>query len=139
MATTLQPAVDPYGDADEGEPLTISEAAEAAGMSVHTLRYYERAGLMPRVTRNGSGHRRYTRRDVDWLILVNKLRKTGMPIRRIREYAAMVRAGEGNEAERLELLERHRAEILARVAELQANLEAVDYKINLYRERLASR
>jgi DNA-binding transcriptional MerR regulator len=137
MATTLIPPAQREGDTDEDIALSISEAAEAAGMSVHTLRYYERAGLMWRVHRNGSGHRRYDRRDVDWLILVNKLRATGMPIRRIREYAEMVRAGEGNEAERLELLERHREEILARVAELQANLEAVDYKINLYRERLA--
>lgn len=138
MATTLKPENPINSGIAEDRELTISEAAEAAGMSVHTLRYYERAGLMPRVQRNGSGHRRYYRGDVDWLILVTKLRSTGMPIRRIREYAAMVRAGDGNEAERLELLERHREEILARISELQSNLDAVDYKINLYRGLLAA-
>ena len=58
-----------------------------------------------------------------------------MPIRKIRRYAELVREGEGNEAERLELLEAHRAEVVAKIDELQHNLELVDYKLSLYRER----
>ena len=58
-----------------------------------------------------------------------------MPIRKIRRYAELVRAGAGNEAERLELLEAHRAEVVAKIDELQHNLELVDYKLGLYRER----
>jgi DNA-binding transcriptional MerR regulator len=116
--------------------LTIAEAARQAGVSAHTLRYYERAGLMTPIERNGSGHRRFHPDDVAWVVLVTKLRSTGMPIRRIREYAALVRDGEGNEDERLALLESHREEVLERLAEARRNLELIDYKIGLYRERL---
>jgi DNA-binding transcriptional MerR regulator len=115
--------------------LTISDVAAQTGLSNHTLRYYERAGLLSGVERNGSGHRRYSSADVEWVVLVTRLRATGMPIRLIRRYAELVRAGEGNEAERLGILEAHRAEVVARIDELQHNLELIDYKIGLYRER----
>lgn len=124
MATTLAPE------------LTVAEAARAAGVSAHTLRYYERAGLLAPIERNGSGHRRFTPEDIEWVIVCTRLRATGMPIRRIREYAELVRAGEGNERERLALLEAQREHVLERLAEIERNLELVDFKIGLYRERL---
>jgi DNA-binding transcriptional MerR regulator len=124
MATTLTPE------------LTVAEAARAAGVSAHTLRYYERAGLLAPIERNGSGHRRFTPEDIEWVIVCTRLRATGMPIRRIREYAELVRAGEGNERERLALLEAQREHVLERLAEIERNLELVDFKIGLYRERL---
>jgi DNA-binding transcriptional MerR regulator len=117
------------------EELSISDVAEELGVSNHTLRYYERAGLLLGVDRNGSGHRRYSAEDVSWLLMVTRLRATGMPIRMIRRYAELVRSGEGNEAERLAILEAHRAEVVAKRDELARNLEAIDYKIGLYRER----
>jgi DNA-binding transcriptional MerR regulator len=117
---------------------TIAEAAQQARVSAHTLRYYERAGLLAHVERNGSGHRRFTREDIEWVVMVTRLRATGMPIRAIREYAELVRAGDGNEAERLALLEEHRERVLAQLAEIERNLELVDYKIGLYRDRLAT-
>ena len=67
--------------------------------------------------------------------MVTRLRATGMPIRMIRRYAELVRAGAGNEAERLEILEAHRAEVVAKIDELQHNLELIDYKLGLYRDR----
>ena len=115
--------------------LSIAEAAEAAGLSVHTIRYYERAGLLAPIQRNGSGHRRFNERDVEWLVVCTKLRATGMPIRRVREYAELVRDGEGNEDERLALLEAHRADVIERLAEVKKNLELIDYKIDLYRSK----
>jgi DNA-binding transcriptional MerR regulator len=115
--------------------LTVAEAAEAAGVSAHTLRYYERAGLLPPVERNGSGHRRFTAEDVEWVVTCTRLRATGMPIRLIREYARLVHEGEGNEDERLALLEQHRAEVLERLAEVERNLELIDFKIDLYRRK----
>jgi len=115
--------------------MPIAEAAAKAGVSVHTLRYYERAGLLAPIERNGSGHRRYSTRDVEWIVMITRLRSTGMPIRRVREYAELVHAGEGNEAERLALLEEHRADVKRQLAETQRHLEAIDYKINLYREK----
>ncbi len=119
----------------EAREMSVAEAAEEAGVSGHTLRYYERAGLMAAIERNGSGHRRYSTQDVEWIVVITKLRATGMPIRRIRDYAELVQAGEGNEQERLALLEAHRADVKRKLAETRKNLELIDYKINLYREK----
>ena len=117
--------------------MTIAEVAERTGLSAHTLRYYERAGLLLAVDRDSSsGHRRYSERDIEWITLCTRLRSTGMPIRRIREYADLVRAGEGNETERLEILETHRREVIDRIAELESNLAKIDYKVDLYRGKL---
>jgi len=97
----------------DARALSISEAASATGLTAHTLRYYERAGLMlDPVDRAESTHRRYSERDIDWVVLLTRMRKTGMPIRLIRRYAELVRAGDGNEEERLALLEEHRRGVL---------------------------
>jgi DNA-binding transcriptional MerR regulator len=120
--------------------MTIAEAAREAGVSVHTLRYYEDAGLLVTpIERNGSGHRRFTADDVEWIVVCTKLRATGMPIRRIREYADLVRDGDGNEAMRLELLEAHRVDVIEQLAAVRRNLELIDYKISLYREKCGRR
>ena len=117
------------------DALSISDAALATGLSAHTLRYYERAGLMlDPVERAPSSHRRYTEQDIRWVTLLTKLRATGMPIRRIREYAGLVRAGDGNESERLALLEAHRDAVLEQLDAMRRNLEAVEYKIGIYRD-----
>jgi len=119
------------------EGLTIADAARRTGVSAHTLRYYERAGLVvTRVDRTSGGRRRYRRLDLDWIKICTKLRATGMPIKTIRRYADLVAAGRGNEPERLALLEEHRADVLARLAELQENLALIDRKIGVYRGRL---
>jgi DNA-binding transcriptional MerR regulator len=118
--------------------LSISDAAEATGVSAHTLRYYERAGLMrDPVPRGRSSHRRYTEEEIAWVTLLTKMRSTGMPIRRIREYAELARAGEETEAARLELLEEHRRAVLAQLDEVRSNLAAIETKIEIYRERLS--
>ncbi|MGX6448277.1 MerR family transcriptional regulator [Patulibacter sp. S7RM1-6] len=115
---------------------SISDAALETGLSAHTLRYYERAGLLlTPVDRAASSHRRYSDRDLGWIRMLTHLRRTGMPIRTLREYAALARAGEGNEAERLALLEAHREHVLRELDEVRRNLEAVDRKIAIYRER----
>jgi DNA-binding transcriptional MerR regulator len=119
--------------------LSIAEAARRTGVSVHTLRYYERAGLVVSpVDRNASGRRRYQQLDLDWITVCTRLRATGMPIKTIRHYAQLVAAGHGNEDERLALMESHRAEVIAKLAELQENLELIDHKIDVYRGRLAA-
>ncbi|SCG47042.1 MerR family transcriptional regulator [Micromonospora rifamycinica] len=122
----------------EGEPgIAIAEAAQRTGVSTYTLRYYERAGLViTDVGRTHGGRRRYHQIDLDWILVCTRLRATGMPIRTIRRYAQLVAAGHGNEEERLALMEAHRADVLARIAELQENLELIDHKIGVYRGRL---
>jgi DNA-binding transcriptional MerR regulator len=119
------------------EGLTIAEAARRTGVSPHTLRYYERAGLVvTTVDRTSGGRRRYRQLDLDWITVCTRLRATGMPIKLIRRYAELVAAGRGNEKDRLALLESHRAEVIARMVELQENLELIDHKIDVYRGRL---
>jgi DNA-binding transcriptional MerR regulator len=80
--------------------LTIAEVAERTGLTRHTLRYYECDGLMLGVGRAGSGHRRYSERDLGWIELITKLRATGMPVREVRQYAMLVRAGAGRRRDR---------------------------------------
>jgi DNA-binding transcriptional MerR regulator len=119
--------------------LSIAEAAELTGLTADTLRYYERDGLMLRsVPRAASGHRQYAQDDIDWIRLITKLRSTGMPIRDVRRYTELVRAGHGNEQDRLDLLRAHRQVVLARLAEVQDHLGAIDYKIGLYEARLSA-
>ena len=116
--------------------LTIAEAAEVSGVSAHTLRYYERAGLIGDVDRAASGHRRYGDDDLAWIHTIQCLRATGMPIRDIRRYAELARSGEGNWEARLALLERHRAAVQAQLDEVQGHLAFIDRKITTYKDRI---
>ena len=119
--------------------LSIAEAARRTGVSVHTLRYYERAGLVvTTVDRTSGGRRNYSQLDLDWITVCTKLRATGMPIRAIRRYAQLVAAGRGNEKERLALLEAHRDQVVAQLAEIQDNLTTIQHKIDVYRGRVAA-
>ncbi len=114
--------------------MTIAQAAERSGLSAHTLRYYERIGLIQPVDRGTNGHRRYGRDDLEWLDLLIKLRTTGMPIRQMVEYAELVRQGPETAGRRRAMLERHRAEISARMAELEDTAAVLDRKIAMYHE-----
>jgi DNA-binding transcriptional MerR regulator len=111
---------------------TISEVAELTGLSVHTLRWYERIGLMPHVDRSATGQRRFSGRDLDWLDFVGKLRLTGMPVADMVTYAELVRAGDATKPQRRALLEATRTDVVRRVAELQDTLAVLDRKIRTY-------
>ncbi|HEX4190653.1 MAG TPA: MerR family transcriptional regulator [Marmoricola sp.] len=122
-----------------GTTLTIAEAAEHTGLTAHTLRYYERDGLMlASVDRSSSGHRRYTEQDLTWIRMITRLRATGMPISDVRRYSRLVRAGDGNEADRLELLKAHRDRVEAQLAEVTGHLRAIDHKIGVYEGRVGN-
>ncbi|MER7520928.1 MerR family transcriptional regulator [Streptomyces sp. NPDC126499] len=114
------------------ERFTISEVAALTGLSAHTLRWYERIGLMPHVDRSHTGQRRFTRRDLDWLAFVGKLRLTGMSVADMVRYAELVRAGDHTHDERRELLETTRRDVAARISELQDTLAVLDLKIGYY-------
>lgn len=116
--------------------LTIADAARASGVSAYTLRYYERAGLIDSVGRADSGHRRYSEEDLAWIEVLQCLRATGMPIRAIRRYAELVRAGDGSVAERLVLLEEHRTAVRAELAQVRRHLAFIEHKITIYEDRL---
>jgi DNA-binding transcriptional MerR regulator len=117
----------------------IAETAQRTGLTAHTLRYYERDGLMLRsVARSASGHRLYSETDLRWIGMIGRLRATGMPISDVRRYAELVRLGEGNEQERLKLLRAHQRRVRVELAEITGHLEAIDAKIGSYVSKLES-
>lgn len=127
-----------HATSSEGVRLGVGEAARRVGVSVDTLRYYERENLL-RTHRTVSGHRRYSQGDLEWLEVLTCLRETGMPIRRMREFAALV--GEDDDSTigaRIAILQQHRADVSTRIRELQANLAHVEAKIDHYRNHATS-
>ena len=115
----------------QDQTFTIAEVAERTGVSAHTLRYYERVGLLD-VGRQASGHRRFTGHDVDRVVFIGRLRATAMPIREIQRYFGLVAAGPATEDQRLALLQAHRATVRGRLRELEAALGAIEHKIARY-------
>lgn len=115
--------------------LTIQQVAQATGLSVHTLRYYERCDLIAPIGRSTSGHRRYSANDLRWIEFLNKLRLTGMPIRQMQRYAELVRSQpDSGFHSRRQMLESHREAVLAQIQQLQDNLAVIDWKIQHYNE-----
>lgn len=112
--------------------LTIQQVAAATGLSVYTLRYYERVGLIHPIGRLDNTHRRYTEWDVGWLDFLTKLRKTGMSIQQMQRYAQLQRLGDHTLPERLEMLRAHYVHVEAHIDELEENLKVLRYKIDMY-------
>ncbi|TDD25303.1 MerR family transcriptional regulator [Nonomuraea diastatica] len=113
------------------ESMTIAEAADLLDTSPHALRYYERAGLVE-VARDTNGHRLYDAGAVRRLVFLTRMRLSGMPIRDLQHYIALVDAGECTVHERLDMLLEHRDIIRRQIRELTLSLTAVEYKIATY-------
>ena len=113
----------------------IATTADRLGVSAHTLRYYERIGLV-RVERDASGRRRYDAASVRRLVFLTRMRTSGMPIRDLRRYIKLVEAGRDAVPERLALLTEHRDGLRARIDELRLALAATEYKIAAYTREL---
>ncbi|AXK80024.1 MerR family transcriptional regulator [Pseudolabrys taiwanensis] len=112
--------------------MKIGELAKRSGLSAHTIRYYERIGLVPRAYRDPSGQRNYDASILSWIEFLDRLKTTGMPIREMLRYAVLWQRGAGTEAQRRELLEQHRERVRAHVADLHACLLVLDTKIAGY-------
>lgn len=122
----------PHPRPDGQDSYTISEVVALSGLTAHTLRWYERIGLLDHVDRSHTGQRRYCNRDLDWLDFVGKLRLTGMPVADMVRYAELAREGESTFGERRELLESTRRDVQARIAELNGTLAVLNKKIQYY-------
>ncbi|HEV7565723.1 MAG TPA: MerR family transcriptional regulator [Microbacteriaceae bacterium] len=121
------------------QSLAISDVAALTGLSTHTLRYYERAGLMLHpIDRSSTSQRQYSEADVTWVTFLTKLRSTAMPIARVRDYVELARAGEDTSAARLELLLIHRMNVVAQLEEMTKSIAAIDFKIATYQERITA-
>lgn len=115
--------------------LSISEAAQKVRLSAHTLRYYERIGLLEPVGRVQGDRRRYSPEDLARIEFFNRLRTTGMPIRKMQAFAELARQGEATVPARRQALEEHRQSVIERIAELQTHLNALERKISYYRQQ----
>ena len=114
------------------DKLTIQEVSEATGLSAHTLRYYERIGLIHPIEREGNTRRLYTEDDLGWIDFLLKLRATGMSIKDMQKYAELQRRGDETLPERVEMLKSLRANVEARMSELDEHLKLICYKIEIY-------
>ena len=118
---------------------SIQQVAEITGISIDTLRYYERIGLLEPVSRASSSHRRYRQKDIDWIGLIIDLRETGMPLAQIHHFAELRRQGEATSTERLHILEQHQHALEQQVQRLEQHMTALQHKIAHKKAFLAQR
>lgn len=116
--------------------LSIADVAALTGNTQHTLRYYERIGLVE-VGRDDGSRRAYSAESLSRILFITRLRASAMPIRDIRRYVEMVARGEGSTTERLSLLEAHRDRVRRQLGQLEAALDVIDFKITMYGGGLA--
>lgn len=114
--------------------LTIQQVAEETSLSGHTLRYYERIGLILDINRAQSGHRRYKTDDLEWISFLKQLKATGMPLAQMQQFAQLRREGVSTAGQRREMLEHHRQSILDQMQALNESLAMVDIKIARHRK-----
>jgi DNA-binding transcriptional MerR regulator len=110
----------------------IGRLARETGRSVHTIRWYEKQGLVPGVTRDAGGRRVYTEQHIGWLLFLDRLRFAGMPVREMRRYATLAAQGKKTLRERLALLDAHHARTAALIDELQQALRFIERKQAYY-------
>ena len=115
---------------------SIQDVSKKTGLTAHTLRYYEKEGLISGVERSQGGFRQYSDEDLERLGLICCLKNTGMSIQEIARFVQLTHEGDHTLAERVELLRAHREQVLARMAEMQKHLEKVTWKLNFFTEKL---
>ena len=115
---------------------SIREVSQKTGLSAHTLRFYEKEGLLPGVERSPSGIRRYSEADLELLGGICCLKNTGMSLQEIARFLQLSEKGDSTLPERVALLQAHREKVLARMAEMQKYLDKVTRKLDCYTEKL---
>lgn len=112
--------------------MRISEASKACGLSVHTIRFYEKSAMLPEIERGGDGHRRFTPRHIEWLTLLYWLRETGMPLKQMRRFTTLAKAGDAGLTERRKILADHAETLKAKRAMLEKCESVLAIKIASY-------
>ncbi len=115
---------------------SIQDVSKKTGLSAHTLRYYEKEGLLSHVERTPGGFRQYTDEDMEALGLICCLKNTGMSLQEITRFVNLTHEGDQTLRERVELLRGHRENVIARMEEMQKYLEKVTWKLNFFSEKL---
>lgn len=116
---------------------TIAEAAQKIGISAHTLRFYDKEGLLPNIGRDKQGNRYFTENDLQWLSLLQCLKNTGMRLKDIKRFAEYAALGDGSIEERLTLLQNQTENVKRQIVELQNYLELLEYKLDFYQKAKA--
>lgn len=117
---------------------SIQEVSKKTGLSAHTLRYYEKEGLIIGVNRTAGGFRQYSDEDLEALGLICCLKNTGMPLQEIARFLELTRRGDETLEERVDMLQNHRNHVTARMEEMQRHLDKVNWKLNFFSEKLRS-
>lgn len=107
---------------------TVGEMAKKIGVAPSTLRYYDKEGLLPFVERSGGGIRMFKEDDLDWLSIIECLKKTGMPIKEIKKFVDWCIEGDSTIEQRLELIDNQREAVLKQIAQLHETLDTLNYK-----------
>lgn len=111
---------------------SVSTLVDKLEISAHTLRYYEKEGLIPPVARMDNGHRAYSEEDLNWIRLVQCLRKTGMSVALIKEYIALENAGDETFEQRKTLVLQQKRLIEGKISEMQSVLEIINLKAGYF-------
>ena len=112
--------------------MTIKEVSEKYGLSQDTLRYYEKIGVIPPVTRTSGGIRNYTEQDIGWVENAVCMRNAGLPVEVIAEYCRLFSMGDSTIGARLELLTEQRKKLIEQKEQLETEISRLDYKIGRY-------
>ncbi|ANF47332.1 MULTISPECIES: MerR family transcriptional regulator [Priestia] len=113
---------------------SIQQIASMTGLSTHTLRYYEKIGLIKNVQRAQTGYRQYTDFDLAWIQFLIRLRVTGMPMLKMKQFSDLRQKGESTITARKELLEEHYNDVLGKIEELELNSHKIEEKIAHYKK-----
>jgi len=115
---------------------TIREVCQKTGLTAHTLRYYEKEGLLTGIERSQGGFRQYSDENLEWLGLICCLKNTGMPLQEIARFVRLAHQGNSTLEERVQLLKEHREKIRDRMTETQQYLDKITWKVNFFSEKL---
>ena len=116
---------------------SIGQVAKKMGLTAHTLRYYDKEGLLPFVKKNSSGLRMFSDEDIDWLVVIECLKGTGMQLKDIKQYIDWCQEGDATIGRRLEMFKRQKAKLEEQLRQLQQYMEKINYKIAYYTEAAA--
>lgn len=116
--------------------MKISEVSKTYDISIDTIRYYERVGLLPTVNRLENGIRDFNSIDIEWIEFIKCMRNAGLPIEVLKEYVSLVQEGDDTKEARKKILVDQRALIMEKMEEMQETLNLLNYKIEIYEKEM---
>ncbi|UUZ83347.1 MerR family transcriptional regulator [Paenibacillus sp. P26] len=120
---------------ENNKQYTIGQVAEVTGLSIHTLRFYEKEGILPAIKRNEKGIRIFDDMDLQWIKILNYLRLTGMPLAQIRDCAHLCSEGDDTMEERMRLFENHKEKVEEQMKTLRSCIDMINVIMELYAKR----